>query len=102
MARDAHLVLRLSDAMKFRFQRLADRRGVTMSALGAVIIGSWVDAEETKERVAAEMVAGAQDTFRQKMDEPISDEQFQLLEGLMPGLRNLLQSVASDKGDEVP
>jgi len=104
LLRDAQLMIRMTDSMKFRFQRLADRRGVTMSALAAVVIGSWVDSEEVKERVTVEMIAGAQDLLRQKVDEPFSEEQFKNLERLAPslisGFRELAETIGGVKTDQ--
>lgn len=64
MAREEKLVLKLEEKMKFQFQQYADQFGVTMSALGAFVIGQWVTSqnrlEAYNERLVAETAAAVQ------------------------------------------
>lgn len=49
MARDNTLMIRVDDSVKERFQAQANSFGLTMSALGAFVIGEWLS---NRERVA--------------------------------------------------
>lgn len=49
MARDDKIIIRVSEEMKNNFQQLAESMGMTMSGLGAFVIGNYLR-EETYKR----------------------------------------------------
>lgn len=48
MAREAKVIIRLDESIKTKFQQVAEERGMTISALGSYVIGTWVNEEEHK------------------------------------------------------
>lgn len=68
MARDEKLVIKLEERMKFQFQAYADRMGVTMSALGAFVVGQWVDAQNRLNSVSENMVTESINAVQKKVD----------------------------------
>lgn len=96
MARDEKLMIRLDEKMKFQFQMYADRYGVTMSALGAMIIGQWVDAQNLQSQAREKVIETAQASVKNKLDEPLTDEMVEQLKATAPGFVQMLESFANE------
>jgi len=96
LARDEKLMIRLDEKMKFQFQMYADRYGVTMSALGAVIIGEWVDAQNLQAQAREKVLETAQASVKQKLDEPLTDETIEQLKVAAPSFVKMLESFANE------
>lgn len=68
MAREATVVVRMDSEVKERFQNHAAELGITMSALAAFIIGSWMKQQENVVKPMNEMViSGMMDMFKAEM-----------------------------------
>jgi antitoxin component of RelBE/YafQ-DinJ toxin-antitoxin module len=52
MAREEKVVARMTAEMKEKIQEIAEDRGITMSALVAYVLGSYVEQEEFKKKLA--------------------------------------------------
>lgn len=61
MAREAKVIIRLDEDVKERLQENADKRGMTMSALGSYILGSWLLEEEHKKQMQLEVALAMKD-----------------------------------------
>lgn len=96
MARDEKLMIRLEEKTKWEFQRLADRYGVTMSALGAVILGQWVDQQREAGKVKDMLMVQAGEGLKEQLAKPITDEQFEALQKSAPGFIELIRTLAED------
>ncbi|BBH43520.1 hypothetical protein PTHTG4_p001 (plasmid) [Parageobacillus thermoglucosidasius] len=51
MARDEKVIIRLTEETKNKFQRIAERYGLTISALGSYVIGEYVARVERNEEI---------------------------------------------------
>jgi antitoxin component of RelBE/YafQ-DinJ toxin-antitoxin module len=51
MARDEKVIIRLTEEVKTKFQNIAERYGLTISALGSYVIGEYVARIERNEEM---------------------------------------------------
>lgn len=55
MARDEKVIIRLTEETKNKFQSIAERYGLTISALGSYVIGEYVSRIEKNEEIQRKM-----------------------------------------------
>lgn len=65
-ARDSKLMFRVTDDIKRRFGEIAESWGVTESALGAIVIGKFIEEEERKRDLQNELAVKAIDVMSTK------------------------------------
>ena len=70
MARNSTLHIAIREDKKRELQELADRYGVTASALGAFIIGQWIDSH----RLVGPVIDVFQSEIRKRIRKVMNDE----------------------------
>ncbi|OQP08980.1 hypothetical protein [Geobacillus thermoleovorans] len=76
MARDEKVIIRLTQETKNKFQSIADRYGLTISALGSYVIGEYVSRIEKNEEMQQKMF----ETLLEDMVEVVAREAGKSLE----------------------
>lgn len=76
MQREDKVIIRLSVEKKEEFQRLAEELGMTMSALGAYVIGNFLRTQrKVVEPIVSEMGEVAKRVLEQAAKEEVAKEQ---------------------------
>lgn len=91
MARDINLVIRVDGAIKQRLQDEATKRGLTMSFLGAFIIGEWLRNQDRVSPMIENVTQGILEVVKgqfERAGESISDDELNELVGTMTRLSN--------------
>ena len=70
MARNSTLHIAIREDKKRELQELADRYGVTASALGAYIIGHWIDSQ----RLVGPVIDVFKSEIRERIKKVMNDE----------------------------
>jgi antitoxin component of RelBE/YafQ-DinJ toxin-antitoxin module len=75
LARDEKIVIRLTEDVKNRFQEIAERYGLTISALGSYVIGEYVAKVENntrmQEKILGKMVDEMKGMFIQEAEKSL-------------------------------
>jgi GH24 family phage-related lysozyme (muramidase) len=96
VARDEKLMIRLEERTKLKFQEWADRYGVTMSALGAVVIGQWIAQQERAMQERDFVLQQAAEAVQRQLSRPLTDKEFEALQRNAPGFVELMREIAKD------
>ncbi len=88
MARDEKVIIRLTEETKNKFQRIAERYGLTISALGSYVIGEYVSRIEKNEEMQKKMF----ETLLEDMVETVASEAGKSLE-MVGALENVVQEI---------
>lgn len=73
--RDDKVIIRITEDIKLQFQKQAEKRGLTMSALGAFIIGDWVREQLAEERIQDDAFRETFEKFAPFIEKMMKDEE---------------------------
>lgn len=88
MARDEKVIIRLTEETKNKFQGIAERYGLTISALGSYVIGEYVSRIEKNEEMQKKMF----EKLLEDMVETVASEAGKSLE-MVGVLENVVQEI---------
>jgi hypothetical protein len=71
MARNSTVHIAVSEEKKRELKDFAERYGITLSALGAYIIGQWIDSQK---RYVAPVLDAFQSEVRERIRDVLKDE----------------------------
>lgn len=74
-ARDDKVIIRITEDIKLQFQKQAEKRGMTMSSLGAYVIGDWVRGQLEGERIQDDAFRDTLSKFAPLLEKMMKDEE---------------------------
>lgn len=74
-ARDDKVIIRITEEMKIQFQKQAEKRGMTMSSLGAFVIGDWMRLQIEGERIQDDAFKDTLAKFAPLLEKIMKDEE---------------------------